>query len=96
MFADQSVPDKPRRGTEDSLDIKHSKRVLDRSHAGLDDVKDRIIEFIAIGALRKQITGSILCFVGPPGTGKTSLGRAIAEGLGRKFYRFSLGGMRDC
>ncbi|MBW2203279.1 MAG: endopeptidase La, partial [Deltaproteobacteria bacterium] len=83
------------RGTEDSLDIKHSRRVLDRSHAGLDDVKDRIIEFIAVGALRKQITGSILCFVGPPGTGKTSLGRAIAEGLGRKFYRFSLGGMRD-
>ncbi len=83
------------RGTEDSLDIEHSRRVLDRSHAGLDDVKDRIIEFIAVGVLRKQITGSILCFVGPPGTGKTSLGRAIADGLGRKFFRFSLGGMRD-
>ncbi|MBW1851303.1 MAG: endopeptidase La [Deltaproteobacteria bacterium] len=83
------------RGTRDSLDIKHSRRVLDKSHAGLDDVKERIIEFIAVGVLRKQITGSILCFVGPPGVGKTSLGRAVAEGLGRKFYRFSLGGMRD-
>jgi len=83
------------RGTEDSLEIKHSRRVLDRSHAGLEDIKERIIEFIAVGALRKKITGSILCFVGPPGVGKTSLGRAIAEGLGRKFYRFSLGGMRD-
>ena len=83
------------RGTKDSLDIRHSRKVLDKSHAGLDDVKERIIEFIAVGALRKQITGSILCFVGPPGVGKTSLGRTIAEGLGRKFYRFSLGGMRD-
>lgn len=83
------------RGTDDSLDIKHSRRVLDRSHSGLEDVKDRIMEFIAVGVLRKKITGSILCFVGPPGTGKTSLGRAIAEGLGRKFYRFSLGGIRD-
>lgn len=83
------------RGTEDSLDIRHSRKVLEKSHAGLDDVKERIIEFIAVGALRKQITGSILCFVGPPGVGKTSLGRAVAESLGRKFYRFSLGGMRD-
>ncbi len=83
------------RGTVDSLNIAHSRRVLNKSHAGLDDVKDRIIEFIAVGVLRKEITGSILCFVGPPGTGKTSLGKAIAEGLGRKFYRFSLGGMRD-
>jgi len=83
------------RGTKDSLDVKHSKRVLDKSHAGLEDVKERIIEFIAVGVLRKQITGSILCFVGPPGVGKTSLGHAIADGLGRRFYRFSLGGMRD-
>lgn len=83
------------RGTEDRLDITKARVVLDRSHAGLNDVKDRIIEFIAVGALKKKITGSILCFVGPPGVGKTSLGRAIAEGLGRRFYRFSLGGMRD-
>ena len=83
------------RGTKDSLDIRHSRKVLNNSHAGLEDVKERIIEFIAVGALRKQITGSILCFVGPPGVGKTSLGRAVAEGLGRKFYRFSLGGIRD-
>jgi ATP-dependent Lon protease len=83
------------RGTKDSLDIKRSRKVLDKTHAGLEDVKDRIIEFIAVGVLRKKITGSILCFVGPPGVGKTSLGRAIAEGLGRRFFRFSLGGMRD-
>ena len=83
------------RGTKDSLDIKRSRKTLDKSHAGLEDVKERIIEFIAVGALRKRIAGSILCFVGPPGVGKTSLGRAIAEGLGRRFYRFSLGGMRD-
>ena len=83
------------RGTEDTLDINHARKVLDKSHAGLDDVKERIIEFIAVGMLRKQITGSILCFVGPPGVGKTSLGHAIAEGLARRFYRFSLGGMRD-
>lgn len=83
------------RGTEDSLDIKSARKVLDKSHAALDDVKDRIIEFIAVGVMRKQITGSILCFIGPPGVGKTSLGRAIAEGLGRRFYRFSLGGMVD-
>ncbi|MBN2062808.1 MAG: endopeptidase La [Deltaproteobacteria bacterium] len=83
------------RGTEDCLDINSARAVLDKSHAGLNDVKDRIIEFIAVGALKKKMTGSILCFVGPPGVGKTSLGRAIAEGLGRRFYRFSLGGMRD-
>jgi len=83
------------RGTVDSLDIELARKVLDKSHSGLDDIKERIIEFIAVGMLRKKITGSILCFVGPPGVGKTSLGRAVAEGLGREFYRFSLGGIRD-
>lgn len=68
---------------------------MDRDHEGLDDVKDRIIEFLAVGAYKGEIEGSILLLVGPPGVGKTSIGRSVAEALGRKFYRFSLGGMRD-
>ena len=79
----------------DSLDLKRARKVLDADHAGLDDVKDRIIEFLAVGKLKGEISGSIILLVGPPGVGKTSIGRSVAEALRRKFYRFSLGGMRD-
>ena len=79
----------------DQLDLKHARKILDRDHYGLDDVKDRIIEFLAVGALKGEVSGSILLLVGPPGVGKTSIGRSIAEALGRRFYRLSLGGMRD-
>jgi len=81
--------------SEDKLDLKKARRILNRDHAGLEDVKDRILEFLALGAYRGEISGSILLLVGPPGVGKTSIGRSIADSLGRKFYRFSLGGMRD-
>lgn len=79
----------------DNIDIQRAEKVLDRDHAGLSDVKDRIIEFFAAGIYKKDISGSIILFVGPPGVGKTSIGKSIAEALGRKFYRFSLGGARD-
>ena len=81
--------------TRDRLDVKRVRRVLDRDHYGLEDVKERILEFIGEARLRGSVEGSILCLIGPPGVGKTSLGRAVADALGRKFYRFSLGGMRD-
>ena len=81
--------------SEDQLDLDHARKVLDRDHDGLDDVKQRIIEFLAIGAYRGEIAGSILLLVGPPGVGKTSIGKSVASALGRKFFRFSLGGMRD-
>jgi len=79
----------------DQLNLKHARQVLDEEHYGLADVKDRIIEFIAVGAMKGEVSGSILLLVGPPGVGKTSIGRSVANALGRKFYRFSLGGMRD-
>ncbi|WP_111656520.1 endopeptidase La [Isoalcanivorax indicus] len=81
--------------SDDNLDLKHARKVLEQHHAGLDDVKDRIIEFLAVGAMRGEMRGAIVLLVGPPGVGKTSIGRAIAESLGRTFYRLSLGGMRD-
>lgn len=81
--------------SKDSYDLKRARRVLDRDHYGLDDVKDRILEFIAVGKMKGDISGSILCLVGPPGVGKTSIGKSIADALKRKFYRFSVGGMRD-
>ncbi|WP_457551358.1 endopeptidase La [Desulfobacula sp.] len=81
--------------SKDNIDIKRAEKILDRDHAGLSDVKERIIEFFAAGIYKKDISGSIILFVGPPGVGKTSIGKSIAEALGRKFYRFSLGGMRD-
>lgn len=81
--------------TQDDLDLKHARKILDSDHDGLDDVKQRIIEFLAVGAYRGEIAGSILLLVGPPGVGKTSIGKSVAAALGRQFYRFSLGGMRD-
>jgi len=81
--------------SKDSYSIARARRVLDRDHYGLKDVKERILEFIAVGKMKGDISGSILCLVGPPGVGKTSIGHSIADALGRKFFRFSLGGMRD-
>ncbi|WP_321365696.1 endopeptidase La [uncultured Desulfuromusa sp.] len=81
--------------SKDTYDLNRARKVLDRDHYGLDDVKERILEFIAVGKMKGDISGSILCLVGPPGVGKTSVGKSIADALKRKFYRFSVGGMRD-
>jgi ATP-dependent Lon protease len=81
--------------TEDKIDLKDAERILNEQHFGLMKVKDRLLEFLAVIKRRKQIKGPILCLVGPPGVGKTSLGRSVADALGRKFARISLGGMRD-
>jgi ATP-dependent Lon protease len=81
--------------TADNLDIKKARKVLDDDHYGLEKPKRRIIEYLAVRKLKPDSKGPILCFVGPPGTGKTSLGQSIARALGRKFYRMSLGGVRD-
>ncbi len=81
--------------SKDNLELQHAREVLGKEHDGLDDVKDRIVEFLAVGAYRKEISGSIMLLVGPPGVGKTSIGKSVAKALDRKFYRFSLGGMRD-
>ncbi|NUR75669.1 MAG: endopeptidase La [Thermoleophilia bacterium] len=81
--------------TDDNLDLEHARRVLDADHFDLEKVKDRIIEYLAVAKLRNEISGQILCFVGPPGVGKTSLGHSIANALGRKFVRLSVGGVRD-
>ncbi|MDP5055220.1 MAG: endopeptidase La [Marinomonas hwangdonensis] len=81
--------------SKDNLDIALARDVLESHHAGLGDIKDRIVEFLALGAHRGEMGGSILLLVGPPGVGKTSIGKSIAQSLNRKFYRFSLGGMRD-
>ena len=78
--------------TEDNLDIPHARGVLDEDHYDLEKIKDRILEYLAVRQLKKDTKGPILCFVGPPGTGKTSLGRSIARAMGRKFVRLSLGG----
>ncbi len=81
--------------SEDKLDLARAEEILERDHYGLADVKERILEFLAVRKLKGDHRGPILCLQGPPGVGKTSLGRSIAEAVGRKFFRFSLGGMRD-
>lgn len=81
--------------SDDRLDLAHARKVLDRDHDGLSDVKERIVEFLAEGTFKGDVGGSILLLVGPPGVGKTSVGRSIADALGRSFFRFSVGGMRD-
>lgn len=83
------------KATRDKLDIKRAKQILDEDHYDLEKIKDRILEYLGVRKLNKQMKGPILCFVGPPGVGKTSLGKSIARALGRKFTRISLGGLRD-
>jgi ATP-dependent Lon protease len=83
------------KSTVDNLDLRKAKKILDEDHYGLNKVKERILEYLAVRSLSKKIKGPILCFVGPPGVGKTSLGRSIARALGREFIRISLGGVRD-
>lgn len=83
------------KGTKDTLDIKKAKGVLDEDHYNLEKVKERILEYLAVRKLQEKIKGPILCFVGPPGVGKTSLGRSIARAMGRRFVRISLGGIKD-
>ncbi len=81
--------------TKDNYDIQKASQVLHREHYGLNDVKDRILELISVGIIKGDLSGSIILLVGPPGVGKTSIGQSIAKSLGREYYRFSLGGMRD-
>lgn len=81
--------------SKENHDLKHAEKVLEEDHYGLKDIKERILEFIGVGKLTKGVKGSIICFVGPPGVGKTSIGKSIARALNREFFRFSVGGMRD-
>jgi len=83
------------KATEDHIDLKHTREILDEDHYDLEKIKDRILEYLAVRKRRPELKGPILCLVGPPGTGKTSLGRSIARAMGRKFVRVSLGGVRD-
>ena len=81
--------------SEENLDLETAKKILDEDHYGMRDVKDRILEFIAVGILKKKVGGKILCFHGPPGVGKTSIAKSIARALNREYFRFSVGGMTD-
>lgn len=81
--------------SEENFDIKLARETLDEFHYGLDDVKQRILEFIAVGKLNNTVQGKILCFVGPPGVGKTSIGKSIAKSLGREYVRIAMGGQGD-
>jgi len=84
-----------KKSSKDNLDIKNAKAILDEDHYGLEEVKDRILDFLSVRKLKNDMKSPILCFVGPPGVGKTSLGKSIARAMGRKFLRISLGGVRD-
>jgi len=81
--------------SKETHDLKKAEKILEEDHYGLKDIKERILEFIGVGILTEGVKGSIICLVGPPGVGKTSIGKSVARALGRKFYRFSVGGMRD-
>ena len=81
--------------TKDCLNISLAKTILNRDHFGLTDIKKRILEFIAVAILRRKLIGKIMCFIGPPGVGKTSIAKSISHALGRNFYRFSVGGLTD-
>ena len=83
------------KSTSDQIDIAKARQILDEDHYDLEKIKDRIVEYLAVGKLKNKLTGPILCFVGPPGVGKTSLGQSIAKAMGRKFVRLSVGGVRD-
>ena len=83
------------KSTSDQIDIARAREILDEDHYDLEKIKDRIVEYLAVGKLKNKLTGPILCFVGPPGVGKTSLGQSIAKAMGRKFVRLSVGGVRD-
>ena len=81
--------------TPDNLDLKRARRILAEDHYGLDEVKQRVIEYLAVCRIKNNMKGPVLCFVGPPGVGKTSIAKSIARALGRKFVQMSLGGVRD-